>query len=194
MTALRVATVVLCLLALPAIFVFASIGQGYLQTTADITALRIEVVELREVEDPGRSFPGPDVVLRVFGVEQTELRFAEVNFDLIWQGNKIATVANFPNASIPRNSSLSVTVPSNLQPERAAETKALIASGERGFSVVGNARIGLPNSDASVWLTLRGHVRAAVAGDSRLWNVDRGQRGSIANRQSPIVNRECVYA
>ena len=173
MTALRVATVFLCLLALPALFIFASIGRGYLDTTADITALRIEVIELRPVDDPVRSFPGPDVVLRVFGVKQSALRFAEVNFDLTWQGERVATVANFPNVSIPRNGTLTVTVPSNLNPDHAAETKALLAAGERGFAVVGNARIGLPNSEASVWLTLRGQVRAAGSVDNGRWTVDR---------------------
>ena len=195
MTALRIATVILCLLALPALFVFVSIGRGYLDTTADITALRIEVVELRPVVDPGRSFPGPEIVLRVFGVAESNLRFAEVNFDLIWQGERVVNVSNFPNASIPRNGSLTVTVPSNLNPDHAAETQALIDSGERGFFIVGNARIGLPNSDASVWLTLSGPVHATASVDSGWWTVG-GRLPILVNafviRHSSFVIREGV--
>jgi hypothetical protein len=181
--ALPVATVVLCLLALPALLVYVSIGRGYLDTTADITALRIDVVELRPVDDPRRNNPGPDVVLRVFGVGQSDLRFAEVNFDLLWQGQRVVTVASFPNASIPRNSSLTVTVPSNLDPAHAADTRALIAAGERRFQVSGNARIGLPNSDASVWLTLSGQVRATAAADNELWKVVGAPGNLLVNRQ-----------
>jgi hypothetical protein len=189
MTALRIATVMLCLLALPALFIFISIGRGYLATTADITALRIEVVEIRPFTDPARPLAGPEIVLRVYGVAQSNLRFAEVNFDLLWQGQRVATVAAFPSASIPRNGNLLVPVFSNLDPDHTAETKALIDAGERGFFVVGNARIGLPNSDASVWLTLSGQVRAVAAfvHSGRL-TVDR--KASVRGRQ--FVDREGV--
>jgi hypothetical protein len=173
-TALRIVTVIVCLLVFPAAFLLVGTARGYLDTTADITALRIEVMEIRPINDPARALAGPEIVLRVYGVEQTSLRFAEVNFDLFWQGQRVLTVANFPNVPIPRNSSLSVTVASSLDSARATETKALIAAGERGFTIEGNARIGLPNSDASVWLTLRGRIGAAGAGGRGPWTVDRG--------------------
>jgi len=187
-TALRIATIFLCLLALPALFALAGIARGYLDTTADITALRIDVVDLRPVVDPGRSFPGPDIDVRVYGVSQSTLRFAEVNFNLLWQGQSVMVVASFPNLTIPRNGSLLITVPSNLEPARAAETQALLAAGERGFQVEGNARIGLPNSDASVWLTLNGQVRAAIPVDSGRWTV----AGGFGARCSQTITREGI--
>jgi hypothetical protein len=185
-TALRIATVTLCLLALPALFALAGIARGYLRTTADVTALRIDVVDLRSIVDPGRRFPGPDIDVRVYGVSQSTLRFAEVNFNLLWQGQVVAVVASFPNLTIPRNGSLLITVPSNLEPARAAETQALISAGERRFQVEGNARIGLPNSDASVWLTLYGQVRAAVPVDGGRWMVDGGSGAQFVSRQHPL--------
>jgi hypothetical protein len=158
--ALPIVAIIFCVLALPSLAVLATTGRGYLDTTADIAALRIEIVELRPSSDPTRPLSGPDITLRVYGVTEVGLTFEEVNFDLLWQDRRVATVATFPRLAIPRNSSLVVTVSSNLDADRADATRALIAGGERGFAIDGNARIGLPNSGGSVWLTLRGQVSA----------------------------------
>ncbi len=161
MKALSLVTILLCLLALPALTAAVITARSYLATTDDIAALRIEIVSIQLTSDTSRTLSGPDITLRVYGVAQSNITFAEVNFDLLWQGQRMATVATFPRVPIPRNSSLTVTVMSNLDPARADAARALLASGERGFLIEGNARVGLPNSDASVWLTLRGQVRAA---------------------------------
>lgn len=170
MRALGVVTALLVLLAVPAGVGLVGLARGYLETTSDVAALRVEVAGLRAVDDPARAFAGPDVTLRVYGVARSSLTFAEVNFDLLWQGRRVATVAAFPRQPIPRNGNLAVTVPSNLDPNRAAEARALFAAGTRPIAIEGNARIGLPNSDASVWLTLRGDLRASVGA----WGAGRG--------------------
>jgi hypothetical protein len=186
-SALRVVTVLLCLLTLPAIIVLAGVARGYLDTTADIASVRVEVAEIRPLADPGRALAGPDIVLRVSGVAQSDLRFAEVNLDLYWQGRRVISASAFPNASIPRGGSLVVTVPSNLEPANADETRALIQAGERGFQVEGNARVGLPNSEVSVWLSLRGQVRAAVPLDPARWVLSSGPR--VDRLQSLVTGR-----
>lgn len=160
MKALGIVTLALCLLAAPALAALVATARGYLDTTADIAALRIEIVDLVPSTDAARSYPGPDITLRVFGVAQTALTFEEVNFDLLWQGQRVATVAAFPRLSIPRGGSLTVKVLSNLAPAYADATRALLDTGERRLLVQGNARIGLPNSATSVWLALNGRVRA----------------------------------
>ena len=160
MKTLGIVTLALCLLAVPAVVALVATARGYLDTTADIAALRIEIVDLVPSADTARSYPGPDITLRVFGVAQTALTFEEVNFDLLWQGQRVATVAAFPRLSIPRGGSLTVKVFSNLAPAYADATRALLDTGERRFLIQGNARIGLPNSATSVWLALNGQVRA----------------------------------
>lgn len=158
MKAPAIVALIFSVLAVPSLLVLATTARGYLDTTADIASLRIEVVELRPSTDTTRPLSGPDITLRVYGVSEVGLTFEEVNFDLLWQDQRIATVAAFPRLAIPRNSSLVVTVSSNLDADRAEATRDLIAGGERDFAIDGNARIGLPNSDGSVWLTLRGEV------------------------------------
>lgn len=165
MKVLGIVALALCLLALPSIVALIGTARGYLDTTADIAAIRVEIVDLVPSTDTTRAFPGPDATLRVYGVAQTDLTFEEVNFDLIWQGQRVATVAAFPKQSIPRGGSLTVSVPSYLAPAYAEATRALLAAGERRFLVQGNARVGLPNGTTSVWLSLNGQVRSAVPAD-----------------------------
>ena len=200
MKALSLVAILLGLLALPALLALVGTARGYLATTADIAALRIEIVDLLPIADPTRSLSGPDITLRVYGVAQSSITLAEVNFDLFWQGQRVATVATFPKLPIPRDGSLTLSVMSNLDPARADATRALLASGERNFLIDGNARIALPNSDASVWLTLRGKVRAAapiwpwavcrVPWDATLSRPNRQSStpapAGTRNRQSPL--------
>lgn len=157
---MRIVALIFAVLAVPALAVLVGTGREYLATTADVAAIRVEIVELRLSNDTTRTFAGPDIVLRVSGVAQTSLTFEEVNFDLRWQGERLAIVSSFPRLNIPRNGSLTVTVNSNLDPNRAEDARAQLASGGRAFVVAGNARIGLPNGAGSVWLTLQGQVRA----------------------------------
>jgi hypothetical protein len=187
--ALAIVALIFSVLAVPSLLVLATTARGYLETTADIASLRIEIVELRPSNDPTRPLSGPEITLRVYGVSEVGLTFEEVNFDLLWQNQRIATVAAFPRLAIPRNSSLVVTVSSNLDADRADATRELIAGGERDFAIDGNARIGLPNSDGSVWLTLRGQVSAS---QSPAAVTIRGTQAHVlpTRRWPPFVSRE----
>ena len=189
MKALAIVALIFSVLAVPSLLVLATTARGYLDTTADIASLRIEVVELRPSTDTTRPLSGPDITLRIYGVTEVGLTFEEVNFDLLWQNQRIATVATFPRLAIPRNSSLVVTVSSNLDADRADATRALIAGGERDFAIDGNARIGLPNSDGSVWLTLRGQVSAERSPAIMKFQTTEARLFRTPPR-SPIVSRE----
>ena len=151
---LAIVTGLLCLAAVPALLGLLQTARGYLDTTHAIATLRFEIVEIGPADGPGG--PVPAVTLRVRGVERTSLTLAEVAFDLEWQGRRVASGREFPRATLTPGSDTTVTVPTVLNPDFAAETRALLARGEAPFRLNGRARVLLPRGDVAVWLTLRG--------------------------------------
>lgn len=168
MKSLLVVTIVLGLLVVPAGVVLVGTAGTYLTTTRDIVTLRFNVVSLQQPTEPAggyqRTLPGPDVTLRLFGVDQTALTLVEVNFDLEWQGKRLARSSQLVNLPIPRGAATTLTAATNLEPEHADEARALFARGDPDLLLVGRARLRLPNSSDGVWLNLRGPVRVALTG------------------------------
>jgi hypothetical protein len=165
---LAIVAVVLGLLVVPAGVALAGTGRAYLTTTRDVATLRFAVVGFQPASPVAGGYrrvnPGPDVTLRLFGVEQTELVLAEVNFDLEWQGARFARASQLVNVPIPRGAETTVTVETNLEPEHADEARALFARGDASLALIGQARLQLPHGGDGVWLNLRGTVRATTAG------------------------------
>jgi hypothetical protein len=163
---LTIATVILCLLLVPAGLALAATTRDYLATTRDIATLRFEIVELRQAPEPvsgyRRAFPGPNVTVRLYGVERTFLTLAELNFDLTWQGTRLATASALPNVAIPRGAATTVTVETNLDAARADEARARLATPGPGLAIEGSARLRLPNATEGIWVTLRGPIRPVV--------------------------------
>src|SRR4051794_14419952 len=164
--------VVLGLLIVPAGIALAATGGTYLTTTRDVATLRFAVVGFQPASSVAggyqRANPGPNVTLRLFGVEQTELVLAEVNFDLEWQGARFARASQLVNVPIPRGVETTVTVETNLEMEHADEARALFARGDASLTLSGQARLQMPHGGDGVWLTLRGTVRATTA-EARAW-------------------------
>lgn len=168
MKPLVVVTIVLVLLAVPSGLALAGTARTYLATSRDIVTLRFSVVDLQPPADPGtgyrRAQPGPNVTLRLVGVEQTMLTLAEVSFDLEVRGVRLARASQRMDVAIPRGAATTVAIETNLEPERAEQARAIFAGGDPDLILNGRALLRLPNSGEGIWLDLRGPVRATVAG------------------------------
>ena len=172
MRALGAVTLALCLLLAPAAVALGLTARNYAVATRDITSLRVEILGLEPTSDtPGgrRAYPGPDVRVRVFGLQQTSLTLDEINFSLDWQDRTMAVAAAFPRVLIQRGQAVTFTVETNLDPVRADEMRGLLAAGQRGFTLHGNLRLRLPHSAASVWLQLDGPIRAGKVPGGARW-------------------------
>lgn len=167
MKGLVVATAILVALLVPAAVGLAGTGRQYLATARDIASIRVAVVSLRPppARPAGyqRANPGPDVTLRLAGVEQTALTLAEMNFDLTWRGTRLGTASTLLSVPLPRGGSATVTVETNLEPNQADQARELLARGDPELLLIGRARVVLPNRGGGVWLDLRGRLPALAA-------------------------------
>lgn len=155
--ALVLGTILLCVAAVPALAGLGLTARDYVATSREIAALRFEIVDIHAVAGPDG--PVPEVVLRARGVESTPLTLAEVNFDLDWQGHRVATGLAYPNLPLTGDVDTTVNVPTSLNEDYAAQTRALLAGGQAPFTLDGRARVALPDGNVMVWLTLSGSFR-----------------------------------
>ncbi|HET8631815.1 MAG TPA: LEA type 2 family protein [Thermomicrobiales bacterium] len=155
--ALALGTILLCVAAVPALVGLGLTARDYLATSQEIAALRFEIVDIHAVA--GADGPVPEVVLRARGVESVPLTLAEVNFDLEWQGHRVATGLAYPNLPLTGDVDTTITVPTSLNADYATQTRALLAGGQAPFTLDGRARVVLPDGNVMVWLTLSGSYR-----------------------------------
>ena len=150
-------TSLLCLAALPALLALYRTTDNYLETTREIADLRFEIVDIHAEDGPSGLVPA--VTLVVHGPQRASLRLAEVDVDLDWQGKTVASGLAYPNVSLLRNTDTTVTVRTTINQDYAAQTRALLASGQAPFALNGRARVLLPQGDVPVWLELHGAPR-----------------------------------
>lgn len=161
MRTLALITGILWLVAVPALLALGQTASAYLQTTRGIATLRFELVDIHSVDGPAGIVP--EVTLRVRGIDRTTITLAEVQFDLEWRGQRVASGLSYPALPLPPGMESIVLLPTTINQDFATETRAALAGagGSPPFTLNGRARILLPRGDVGVWLTLQGRPRGA---------------------------------